>query len=583
MKKFLLSAAAIMAAMTMNAQEVGQILTDDLVNRIGLTTDKNDEGKSIKNDVAAGTVFCESENVTMSAAFDDSYSPESAASPKIDDQNYGTIKIGDFTIDAKQAVQGNSNPKDVDGGNPATASTVPAGGAVFQFDVKKDGYLYVFHKATSNKNYMAYENKTAMGYVYTMSTDGTKALPKVFGYELKGEGEYNYLPEGTAVKTPEKYQLGDDAEEQKLNGLSVIKIPVFAECSYWVNATGSKMTSCGYYFDTTGDATITIDNGVSGELVLLDKGQIPGAEPLPVYSVIGTLVGGWDVVNDVDMQLVNGLYSATIDIANAGSYEYKIRQDHDWAINWGDNGDGTGVQDGPNFKAELPANSSITITFDPATAKIDAYVVGGAIEPGGEPVIAEIDWTQQEAFNNWCSGENGSTAVVGAEGLEINVPAAGENYWNPQTVVLNIEGEKVADNPDAPAVLAEDGRYQVIITAKHPAGHLQVNLGSWDDGVSLQKDFDVEEATDFHEIVVDFSEGWPADCFSNVHVLWQSGALPGLSVLKSIQIIDLDATAIKTVKAGKKFDGAIYNLAGQKVNASYKGVVIKDGKKYIQK
>ena len=202
---------------------------------------------------------------------------------------------------------------------------------------------------------------------------------------------------------------------------------------------------------------------------------------------------------------------------------------------------------------------------------------------GGSAIVGEIDWSQQEAFNNWCSGENGSTAVVGAEGLEINVPAAGENYWNPQTVVLNIEGEKVADNPDAPAVLAEDGRYQVIITAKHPAGHLQVNLGSWDDGVSLQKDFDVEEATDFHEIVVDFSEGWPADCFSNVHVLWQSGALPGLSVLKSIQIIDLDATAIKTVKAAKKFDGAIYNLAGQKVNASYKGVVIKDGKKYIQK
>ena len=202
---------------------------------------------------------------------------------------------------------------------------------------------------------------------------------------------------------------------------------------------------------------------------------------------------------------------------------------------------------------------------------------------GGSAIVGEIDWTQQEAFNNWCSGENGSTAVVGAEGLEINVPAAGDNYWNPQTVVLNIEGEKVADNPDAPAILAEDGQYQVVIVAKHPAGHLQVNLGTWDDGVSLQKDFDVEEAADFHEIVVDFSEGWPADCFSNVHVLWQSGALPGLSVLKSIQIIDLNATAIKTVKAAKKFEGAIYNLAGQKVNASYKGVVIKDGKKYIQK
>ena len=30
-------------------------------------------------------------------------------------------------------------------------------------------------------------------------------------------------------------------------------------------------------------------------------------------------------------------------------------------------------------------------------------------------------------------------------------------------------------------------------------------------------------------------------------------------------------------------NSAIYNLAGQKVNASYKGIVIKDGKKYIQK
>ena len=44
-----------------------------------------------------------------------------------------------------------------------------------------------------------------------------------------------------------------------------------------------------------------------------------------------------------------------------------------------------------------------------------------------------------------------------------------------------------------------------------------------------------------------------------------------------------EATAIKTVKGAKAENGAIYNLAGQKVNAAYKGVVIKDGKKYIQK
>jgi hypothetical protein len=43
-----------------------------------------------------------------------------------------------------------------------------------------------------------------------------------------------------------------------------------------------------------------------------------------------------------------------------------------------------------------------------------------------------------------------------------------------------------------------------------------------------------------------------------------------------------EATAIQSVKKTAE-NGAMYNLAGQKVDASYKGVVIKDGKKMIQK
>jgi hypothetical protein len=42
-------------------------------------------------------------------------------------------------------------------------------------------------------------------------------------------------------------------------------------------------------------------------------------------------------------------------------------------------------------------------------------------------------------------------------------------------------------------------------------------------------------------------------------------------------------SAINAVKKAANADGAIYNIAGQKVNASYKGLVIKNGKKYIQK
>jgi hypothetical protein len=46
---------------------------------------------------------------------------------------------------------------------------------------------------------------------------------------------------------------------------------------------------------------------------------------------------------------------------------------------------------------------------------------------------------------------------------------------------------------------------------------------------------------------------------------------------------DAEATAIQTVKSASVNDGEIYNLQGVRVNASYKGVVIKNGKKMIQK
>jgi len=44
-----------------------------------------------------------------------------------------------------------------------------------------------------------------------------------------------------------------------------------------------------------------------------------------------------------------------------------------------------------------------------------------------------------------------------------------------------------------------------------------------------------------------------------------------------------DPTGISTAKTAAEFNGAIYNIAGQKVDASYKGLVIKNGKKVIQK
>jgi len=47
---------------------------------------------------------------------------------------------------------------------------------------------------------------------------------------------------------------------------------------------------------------------------------------------------------------------------------------------------------------------------------------------------------------------------------------------------------------------------------------------------------------------------------------------------------DEQSAGVETVKvADKTNNGAIYNLSGQRVNNSYKGLVIKNGQKYVVK
>ena len=558
MKKILLSAAAVFAAMSLNAQEICTFNPDNVMNLDA------DNGSAL----TAGTIIGETESIIATIGADDSYKPQDVAS----------VING---AESKGGLQGSTNPKDADGGTPSSTLIQPASGAYLQFEAKADGFLYVIHKASSNKAYTVFEEGSAVGY--TFAAYGNKdPLPEVYQFTIEGGGEYNYLSETDRTKiefaeqewlkvnNPEFYEANwavqDDGTSKWTNvsagGLGVIKFAVAKDCKYIVNANGSKITAGGFVFSKEDNVLIQ-----SGDVVIY-KGE-GAAEPVKkVYSVIGTLVGNWDV--DTDMELVNGVYSATIDIANAGSYEYKIRQDHDWAINWGDNGDGTGVQDGPNFKAELPANSSITITFDPATAKIDAYVAGGAIEPADawkvEGAEGAMEYAGTWAGNWWNLTEDMNADVSGYDYLWIDydgfegeiqfgifysewqkTESWGEVWYTDQIILteaagvfgLPIEKTKVIEK----GVGGVDSEYKGDIYAKHGR-----QVFTQDRGKASK---------------------------INIKGIY-FGSEAQYNAAK-------EASAIKTVKAAKKFNGAIYNLAGQKVNASYKGVVIKDGKKYIQK
>ena len=57
----------------------------------------------------------------------------------------------------------------------------------------------------------------------------------------------------------------------------------------------------------------------------------------------------------------------------------------------------------------------------------------------------------------------------------------------------------------------------------------------------------------------------------------------GNMTVTKVTLVQGGATGIATVKTVKAKSNVIYNLAGQRVDANYKGVVIMNGKKMIQK
>ena len=187
-----------------------------------------------------------------------------------------------------------------------------------------------------------------------------------------------------------------------------------------------------------------------------------------------------------------------------------------------------------------------------------------------------VDWASEDTETFW--GAKGTD-----EGLAITVRTTQDQIWQPQVMVV----------PDAFSLEAGHD-YIVRLTLKVPSdGTYQVNLGSWTANTLYQAP--VTASDKWQEIDVNFpkfgwDEGvlysWEADSQLDLaccHVLLQCGWVVGTTIVKKVQVIEKlkgGQTAIKTAKPDKA-DDAIYNLSGQRVDASYKGVVIQNGKKRI--
>ena len=225
--------------------------------------------------VAAGTVLCETENVSMQAAWDDTYKIVGMYG---DADAVKGLNICGTSYPAIKGIQGQTNPKEnsLDFGGQQS-------GAVFKFEVNADGMLYVMAKLSYNKNYYVWEgdaaNQAASPVAYTMiaytAADATEVgytLPgDEFGYYVKGTGfddETKYL---NAAQCTEIFNGGSAEELTKWtagNALGVIAFPVYAEAGeYYVNACGSKVTCNGFVFVPGADKVGTV-KAEAGETAL---------------------------------------------------------------------------------------------------------------------------------------------------------------------------------------------------------------------------------------------------------------------------------------------------------------------------
>lgn len=140
-----------------------------------------------------------------------------------------------------------------------------AGGCIYNFKVKKNGWLIVPSKVSSNKNfyvYMGLVGQEPSPVAYTLGMDiQSDAYPDVneINYSLPA-GEFgllnleaaniaDYTFDTNTIAWPIRIQQKNNEAASAGNGTGALVFPVYADAeNYLVFATGSKMNTCGFIF-----------------------------------------------------------------------------------------------------------------------------------------------------------------------------------------------------------------------------------------------------------------------------------------------------------------------------------------------
>lgn len=248
MKKIFAFVAAVATAMSMNAQFAH-------VDKTGFNAETAESAE-------VGHVLATTDGGSVAIPFVDTWK---VVNTKTD--GYALMAVnGAVVSNDTLALQGQTNGKDADGGNPATTLLPYASGAALSFEATANGYLTVFHKGSSNKQYVVFEEGSAIAYEYAQLAKIGEA-PEVVSYALTGDAE-GFISE--PIMKVEEIVVKEGLASK--NGLSAMRFPVYEGLQYLFGATGSKMSLIGVYFSTDKDEIAATKLDGSDALILLASG-----------------------------------------------------------------------------------------------------------------------------------------------------------------------------------------------------------------------------------------------------------------------------------------------------------------------
>lgn len=242
-------AAALVASVSMSAQYAH-------VNLDGFNADA-----AVAAEV--GHVLATTDGGTVAIPFEDTWKVVNVKS-----DGYGWFFAGENALNTDTlGLQGQSNGKDADGGNPATTLLPYKSGAALHFEATTTGYLTVFHKGSSNKQYVVFEEGSAIGYEYAQLVK-VNETPEAIYYVLEGDEEGFVTDPIMKVEEIVPNTPSGEAIASK-NGVSAMRFPVYEGLEYLFGATGSKMSFLGIYFSEDKEEISVAKADGSDKIVLL--------------------------------------------------------------------------------------------------------------------------------------------------------------------------------------------------------------------------------------------------------------------------------------------------------------------------